>query len=257
MKKGIEVRNLSASYGAGKKRIPVLEGISFTVGLGKVAMVIGPSGAGKSTLLNSVAGMHPLDEGSVVLAVDHPRGAIQHTADRSLKPQERRRVGIAYQKPNLWSHLNVIDNLVHPQVWLLKRSRKSARDRAEGLLHGMGLLEHASDPVTDLSGGQAQRVGIIRSLALEPDVLLLDEVTASQDPQNAQVVFELIRAYVDRSGCTVITISHDMGFVEQMADQVLFLTNGALRDGGTPEAVFSNVTDPEITDFIKGDLASG
>lgn len=256
MKKGIEVRNLSASYGSGKKRTPVMENISFTVELGKVAMVIGPSGAGKSTLLNSVAGMHPLDEGSVVLAVDHPRGAIQHTADRALKPKERRRVGIAYQKPNLWSHLNVINNLIHPQVWLLKRSRKAAHDRAEELLTGMGLLEHANAPVSDLSGGQAQRVGIIRSLALEPDVLLLDEVTASQDPQNAKVVFELIRDYVQRSGCTVITISHDMGFVEQMADQVLFLNNGKLRDGGPPKAVFSDTDDSEIGDFIRGDITT-
>lgn len=252
MRTGIEVRDVVASYGDEETK-PVLNGITFTVPLGGIAMVIGPSGAGKSTLLNVVAGMHPMDHGSVVLAADHRNGGLQHTPERTLKPRERRRVGIAYQKPNLWSHLCVVDNLVHPQVWLFKRRRREARERAMALLESMGVAEYAQAPVTDLSGGQAQRVGIVRSLALEPDVLLLDEVTASQDPQNAQRVFELIRGYVERTQCTVMTISHDMGFVQQIADQVLFLNDGVLRVGGTAREVFAQETDSEIARFVQGE----
>jgi len=256
MATGIEVRGVTASYGDGRRRVVALEGATFSVGLGEIAMVIGPSGAGKSTLLNAVSGMHPLDAGSVVLAADHSRGPIQHTPDRPLQPRERRRVGIAYQKPNLWSHLNVRQNLIHPQRWLLKRSRHEARQRADELLAAVGVAEHARAPVADLSGGQAQRVGIVRSLALDPDVLLLDEVTASQDPQNAQAVFELITSYVQRTGCTVMTISHDMGFVERMADRVLFLTEGQIRDGGSPSDVFAGGTDEQIAGFIQGELGT-
>ena len=256
MKTGIEVRDLAASYGEGRKQVSVFTDLTFKIGLGEIAMVIGPSGAGKSTLLNAVAGMHPLDSGSVVLAVDHPNGGIQHTPDQGLKPRDRRRVGIAYQKPNLWSHLNVRENLLHPQRWLLGRPRREARDRADALLEAMGVAEYANAPVTDLSGGQAQRVGILRSLALEPDVLLLDEVTASQDPQNAQLVFELLQDYVQRTQCTVLTISHDMGFVERIADQVLFLADGRLRNGGPPKSVFRGETDPEIAAFVQGENAA-
>jgi len=254
---GIEVRNVTASYGSGRKLWVALADVSFSVGLGNIAMVIGPSGAGKTTLLNAVAGMHPLDRGSVVLAADHPRGGLQHTAEQGLKPRERRRVGIAYQKPNLWSHLNVQQNLMHPQRWLLKRSRRDAKARTDALLEAVGVAEYARAPVADLSGGQAQRVGIIRSLALDPDVLLLDEVTASQDPQNAQAVFELLTDYVRRTYCTVMTISHDMGFVERTADQVLYLSDGWLRDGGSPASVFAGSSDPDIAAFVQGEMAAG
>ena len=252
MATGIEVRGVTASYGDSKQRVLALSEVSFAVPLGTIAMIIGPSGAGKSTLLNAVAGMHPLDAGSVVLAADHPRGGLQHTPDRPLRPRERRRVGIAYQKPNLWSHLSVRKNLVHPQRWLLKRSRAEARRRADELLEAMGVLEYSASPVTDLSGGQAQRVGIARSLALDPDVLLLDEVTSSQDPHNANAVFHLVTDYAQRTQCTVMTISHDMGFVRHIADRVLFLADGNLRDGGSPSEVFAGESDDEITAFVRG-----
>jgi ABC-type polar amino acid transport system ATPase subunit len=256
MKVGIEVNGLAASYGDGEKRTRVIEEVSFKVRLGQIAMVVGPSGAGKSTLLNAVACMHPLDSGSVLLAADHPKGGIQHTAGQPLGPHQRRRVGIAYQKPNLWSHLNVRQNLIHPQRWLLRRDRRTANARADELLDAMGLKELGSSTVTELSGGQAQRVGILRSLALDPDVLLLDEVTASQDPRNAQVIFDLLTEYTQSTQCTVLTISHDMGFVERIADQVLFLADGQLRDGGSPERVFGEQADEQIKAFIDGEFAA-
>ncbi len=225
---GIEILGLTARYSRDARTPPVLNDLSLRLGLGTVGVVVGPSGAGKTTLMNCVAGLHDYEAGSITLAADHRHGAIQHTPDRPLTAVERRRMGIAFQQSHLWSNLSVRDNLVHPQVWLKKVPRKQAQARADQLLASLELEAQAHARVTDLSGGQRQRVAILRALALSPDVLLLDEITASQDPQNVQRIFDLVRSYVAETGCTALTISHDMEFVRRIADTVLMLEGGGI-----------------------------
>lgn len=251
MKYGLEVSSLSACYTNGKTATCILENLSMRVPAGQIGIIVGPSGAGKTTLLNCVAGLHAYHEGSVVLAIDSRRGAIQHTSKQTLSPLERRRIGIAFQHSHLWSHFTVRENLMHPQIWLGGISRKDARTWADYLLRKLQLEEMGDISISALSGGQKQRVAIARGLALKPDILLLDEITANQDPENVLRIFSLIRLYVADTGCTVLTVSHDMEFVRRMADKVLFLKGGKIAAEGHADEIFNDPKSSELESFIN------
>lgn len=247
MEVGVQVTDLWAGYSSRRRRLSVLEGLGLQAARGEVSVVLGSSGAGKSTLINCIAGLHKVQKGTVAFWVDGGKRKLEHSAKRRLSPTERRRIGIAFQQAHLWSHLSVRENLVHPQVWLKKLARESALARANNLLESLGLIEHADAPVTDLSGGQRQRVAVLRALALEPDVLLLDEITASQDPANVESIFKLVKAYVEQTGCTVLTISHDINFVRRIADHVYLLEKGKVIAEGTIGQLFSS---KQLRDFV-------
>ncbi len=256
MKTGIEILGISAAYEDPKARprggaTQIFSGLSMRVGRGQVAVVVGPSGAGKSTLLNCVAGLHPVQAGTVVLASDSARGAIQHGSGAPPSAEDRRRIGVAFQQSNLWSHLSVRDNLVHPQMKLVRRTRAQATQRADELLADLALAEHATKPATALSGGQRQRVAIARALCLEPDVVLFDEITANQDPENTQRVLGLIRRFVAGTGATALTVSHDMAFVRRIADVVLFLAGGVVRWQAPPDEFFNRPQDEDVVRFLQ------
>lgn len=251
MKYGLEVSSLSASYLNGKEVVYVLENLSMRVAAGQIAVIVGSSGAGKTTLLNCIAGLHAYHKGSVILAVDSKQGAIQHTSMQSLSPLDRRRLGIAFQNSHLWSHFTVRENLTHPQIWLGRISRKDARTWADYLLRELQLEGLGDTRVSALSGGQKQRVAIARGFALKPGILLLDEITANQDPENVLRIFSLTRMYVADTGCTVLTVSHDMEFVRRIADKVLFLKGGKIVEEGGADEIFNGPKSSELESFIN------
>lgn len=255
---GIDITGITASYDDPKRRKagahaarPIFSNLKLRVPHSQVAVVVGPSGAGKTTLLNCVAGLQRIDHGYVALALGSKRGSMEHGHDKFLTAFDRRRIGVAFQQSNLWSHFCVLDNLVHPQMKLAGRSKADAMQWAEQLLDDLLLHEHALKPVTALSGGQRQRVAIARALSLHPDIVLFDEITANQDPENVQRVYDLIRNYVSTTGATALTVSHDMGFVRKIADTVAFLSDGVIRVQATPEQFFNHCDDEIVQRFLK------
>lgn len=249
---GLRVHNLKASYGTKKKSaVPVLNGAAFEAMRGTITVVVGSSGAGKSTLINCVAGLQPIENGEIGFAVDGGVRQIICDRKRSLSTVERRFIGVCFQQSHLWSHMTVRENLVHPQVWLKKTPRNIAEDRANALLASLRLDAQANSQVTQLSGGQRQRVAILRALAVEPEVLLLDEITASQDPANVQSIFGIVKAYVKETGCTVLTISHDMQFVRKIADVVHLIQGGEIVETCTNKELAMGSVGERMADFTK------
>lgn len=249
---GLRIHNLKASYGTRKKKaVPVLKGASFEAMRGTITVVVGSSGAGKSTLISCVAGLQPIEDGEISFAVDGGARKIVCDRRRSLSTSERRFVGVCFQQSHLWSHMTVRENLVHPQVWLKKTPREVAENKANALLASLRLDAQANSQVTQLSGGQRQRVAILRALAVEPEVLLLDEITASQDPANVQSIFGIVKAYVKESGCTVLTISHDMQFVRKIADVVHLIQGGEIVETCTHRELAIGNVGNHMAEFTK------
>ncbi len=248
---GLRVRGLTASYGKRPHVQTVLNGVTFDAISGGMTVVIGSSGAGKSTLINCVAGLQPIDSGEVQFIVDKSQVLITRNKERDLSPKERRSIGVCFQQSHLWSHMSVLDNLVHPQVWLKGVRKPDAIERSMELLRSLRLEAQAHSQVRQLSGGQMQRVAILRSLALEPEVLLLDEITASQDPANVQAIFGLVKSYVARTGCTVLTISHDMQFVKKIADVVHLIEDGQIVDSCISADLASGKIGLKLADFTR------
>lgn len=249
---GLRVHNLSASYSSRKKKaVPVLKGASLEAMRGTITVVVGSSGAGKSTLINCVAGLQPIEDGEISFTVDGGARQIVCDRGRGLSTAERRFIGVCFQQSHLWSHMTVRENLVHPQVWLKKTPRNVAENKANALLAALRLDAQAGSQVTQLSGGQRQRVAILRALAVDPEVLLLDEITASQDPANVQSIFGIVKAYVKESGCTVLTISHDMQFVRKIADVVHLIQGGEVVETCTHKELAIGTVGTRMADFTK------
>jgi polar amino acid transport system ATP-binding protein len=227
---GLRVRDLTASYKGRSGVTSVLKGVSFDAMKGGITVIVGGSGAGKTTLVSCIAGLQPIDSGEVQFVVRESQATITCSRKRSLTSHERRSIGTCFQQSHLWSHMSVLDNLVHPQVWLKRTPRDVAVEKSMILLRSLRLEAQAPSQVSQLSGGQKQRVALLRSIAIEPEILLLDEITASQDPVNVQSIFEIVSEYVARTGCTALTISHDMQFVRKIADAVFLLENGTIVD---------------------------
>jgi ABC-type polar amino acid transport system ATPase subunit len=224
----LQVSGLKASFGQGRKQHRVLEGVDLQAARGRISVAVGPSGAGKSTLINCIAGLHRPDAGEIRFSIDNGARLVTCNRSRALKATERRSIALCFQHSHLWSHMSVRENLVHPQVWLTKTPQAAAKARADELLDALSLGAFADSRVTDLSGGQRQRVAILRALSLRPEILLLDEVTASQDPSNVQKIFDLVKTYVSETGCAVLTISHDMHFVKRIADYIYLIEAGKI-----------------------------
>lgn len=248
---GLRVHNLKASYGTRKKSVAVLRGASFEAMRGTITVVVGSSGAGKSTLIHCVAGLQPIEEGEISFTVDGGAKTITCNRRRSLSTAERRFVGVCFQQSHLWSHMSVRENLIHPQMWLKRKPKPVAAARADALLASLRLDAQANSQVSQLSGGQRQRVAILRALSVEPEVLLLDEITASQDPANVQSIFSIVRDYVRETGCTVLTVSHDMQFVRKIADVVHLIQGGEIVESASNKELAMGSVGSQMADFTK------
>jgi polar amino acid transport system ATP-binding protein len=222
----------------------VLRGIDLTVDAHEVVVLIGASGSGKSTLLRCVNGLEPVDAGRILLDGDVEVTALD--ADLDLV---RRRIGIVFQSFNLFPHMSVLDNITIAPRKVLGRSSSDAEATARELLATFGLEDRAGSYPDRLSGGQQQRVAIVRALAMDPEVMLFDEITSALDPQLVGEVLDVVRGLSDQ-GMTILMATHEMAFAQEVADRVCFLDGGVVLEQGSPAQVFGDPRSSRTRDFL-------
>ena len=236
----LRIRNLEKRFG----ETVVLRDVSLELARHEVACLIGASGSGKSTLLRCVNLLEPFDGGAIeFLGYD--------LADPRVSPDLlRRRVGLVFQSFNLFPHLTVLDNVMLGPRYALGLDAAPARERALELLGRIGLAERADDYPDRLSGGQQQRIAIVRSLAMEPEVLLLDEVTSALDPTLVGEVLTLLRDLA-HAGTTMLIATHEMGFAREVAQKIILLDQGVVVEQGPPEQLFDAPREEFTREFLR------
>jgi polar amino acid transport system ATP-binding protein len=222
----------------------VLRGIDVTVRPHEVVVLIGASGSGKSTLLRCVNGLEVVDAGTIMLD-----GDLDVTAFDTDLDIVRRRVGIVFQSFNLFPHMSVLDNVTLAPRKVLRRHRAECEEQARTLLTRFGLGDKADDYPDRLSGGQQQRVAIVRALAMEPELMLFDEVTSALDPLLVGEVLDAIRD-LKAGGLTILMATHEMGFARDVADRVCFLDAGVVLEEGPPEQVLEDPREDRTRQFL-------
>jgi polar amino acid transport system ATP-binding protein len=236
----IRIRDVHLAFGA----VAVLNGISLDVMKGEVICVIGPSGAGKSTLLRCINALVPIDRGSILVEG-------QEVHDPKLdKLALRRKVGMVFQQYNLFPHRTALDNIMMAPIHVLKRPRGAVEQEARALMRKVRLEGKESAYPGELSGGQQQRVAIARSLAMQPDVMLFDEVTAALDPETVKEVLVTIRELAEE-GMTCVIVTHEMGFAREIADEIYFTDRGVVVEHAPPRELFANPRDPRTRQFLS------
>ena len=228
----------------------VLKGITVDIAEGSVVTLIGPSGSGKSTLLRCINLLEPIDDGTI-----HLDGVDISVPGFDANPV-RRRVGMVFQNFNLFPHMSVIDNITLSPIRTLGVDKALARAKAHDLLERFGLADKAKSYPDQLSGGQQQRVAIVRALAIEPEVLLLDEITSSLDPELVGEVLDVVRE-LKASGMTLVLATHEMGFARDSSDVVCVLDEGLIIEQGPPSEVFSRPTSERAQQFLERVIRSG
>ncbi|HEX2153385.1 MAG TPA: amino acid ABC transporter ATP-binding protein [Acidimicrobiia bacterium] len=222
----------------------VLDGLNLTVGAHEVVCLVGASGSGKSTLLKAINLLVPIDAGRILLD-----GRVITSPE--VNPNEvRAKMAIVFQSFNLFPHMNVIDNITLAPRKVLGVSARRATERGEQLLARFGLADKRDDYPERLSGGQQQRVAIVRALAMEPELLLLDEVTSALDPVLVGEVLSLLRELKD-AGMTMVIATHEMAFARETADRVAFLHAGRVWEESEPQLLFSKPERLETQDFLR------
>ena len=242
----VRIEALHKSFGA----LEVLRGIDLSVARHEVVCLIGASGSGKSTLLRCVNLLEPIDAGRIFI-----EGA-EITAPKVDVDRLRRGIGIVFQAFNLFPHMSVLDNITLAPRRVLRRSRADAEREAMALLERFGLAEKARDFPDRLSGGQQQRVAIVRALAMEPQLLLLDEVTSALDPELVAEVLNVIRELA-AGGMTMIIATHEMGFARDIAHRVCFLDGGRIIEEGVPAAMFREPREARTRQFLQRIIEAG
>jgi polar amino acid transport system ATP-binding protein len=230
--------------------VPVLRGIDLVLAEHEIVAVIGASGSGKSTLLRCLNLLEPIDAGRIVV-----EGA-EITSPGVDVDKLRRRIGIVFQAYNLFPHMTVLDNVTLAPRKVLRTSPAEAEAAATRLLERFGLADKRLDYPDRLSGGQQQRVAIVRALAMQPSLLLLDEVTSALDPELVAEVLNVIRELAS-SGMTMIIATHEMGFARDIADRVLFLDEGQVLEEGPPEQIFTSPREARTREFLQRIIEAG
>ncbi len=228
----------------------VLRGIDLTVAEHEVICLIGASGSGKSTLLRCINLIEPIDAGRITVAGQ------EITAPKVDVNRIRRRIGIVFQAFNLFPHMSVLDNVTLGPRKALKTKPAEAEERGRALLRRFGLEEKALEFPDRLSGGQQQRVAIVRALAMEPDLLLLDEVTSALDPELVAEVLNVIRELA-AGGMTMLIATHEMGFARDIASRVCFLDAGRILEEGPPDRIFSAPREERTQQFLRRIVEAG
>jgi polar amino acid transport system ATP-binding protein len=232
-------------------RLEVLKGIDFDVAKGEVICILGPSGSGKSTLLRCVNLLEPPEEGEIfVEGQDICKGPGSGTGEESWELDfVRRRVGIVFQQFNLFPHKSVLQNVTLAQERVLGRSKQEARAKATELLERVGLGDKLGEYPERLSGGQQQRVAIARALAMDPQVMLFDEVTSALDPELVKEVLDVMRELAEE-GMTMLVVTHEIGFARDVADRVIFMDGGVIVEQGRPADVLDNPREERTRQFL-------
>ncbi len=236
----LEIIDLRKSFGD----TLVLHDVNLTVPEHTATVLIGASGSGKSTLLRCINLLEPIDDGLILLDE-------QEISDPAINVDViRRKLGIVFQSFNLFPHMTIRENITLAPIKVQGKSRDEANELADGLLKRFDLMEKADEYPDRLSGGQQQRAAIIRSIAVNPRLLLLDEVTSALDPVLVNEVLSIVRD-LKSDGMTMVLATHEMGFATQVADQVCFLESGLILERGTPEQVLKSPSHEKTREFLK------
>ena len=283
----IEVKNLYKNF----KNLQVLKGIDLDIHKGEVISIIGSSGSGKSTLLRSINLLEIPQNGTITFKGDlvfdietnyleiadliqqnkeNPSKELEHKLKKEMKKEEkitlkksfalektineyRANVGMVFQHFNIFKNLNVIDNITLAPVLLGKISQEEAEKQALNLLKRVNLEEKAYLSTKGLSGGQLQRLAIVRALAMNPAVMLFDEPTSALDPEMVKEVLKVIKELAD-TGMTMVIVTHEMGFAREVSDRVIFMDDGKIQEEGTPDAIFNHPKNQRLQEFLQAVL---
>jgi len=254
----IEVAGLHKRFGA----VEVLRNVSLAVSPGEVVVVIGPSGSGKTTLLRCINLLEEYERGAITIDGEPIGYRIDGVTGRRLRMSERdisaarARIGMVFQNYNLFPHMNVLQNIVAAPVRVKGLARRQAEARASELLVMVGLADKAAEYPIRLSGGQQQRVAIARALAMDPKIMLFDEVTSALDPELVGEVLAAVQQLA-RDGMTMVVVTHEMSFARDIADRVCFLDAGVILEEGSPEQIFSAPRETRTQQFLARIVAAG
>ena len=238
----IKVEGLEKVF-TGKTTVRALDGVSAEIHRGEVVVVIGPSGSGKSTFLRCLNLLEMPTAGSVVFeGTDITDPAV----DINL---HRQKMGMVFQHFNLFPHMTILDNMTLAPMKLLHKTKQEAEAQALALLERVGLGDRAKAYPSQLSGGQKQRVAIVRSLCMDPEVMLFDEPTSALDPEMVGEVLDVMKELA-KEGMTMVVVTHEMGFAREVGDRVLFMADGKLLEEGSPEQIFNHPQNPRLQDFL-------
>jgi polar amino acid transport system ATP-binding protein len=242
----LEIEEVHKSYGEHE----VLKGVTLNVERHEVVCLIGASGSGKSTLLRCVNALEEIQGGEIRIDGDTVTGA---GVDLNAL---RRQVGIVFQSYNLFPHMSVLENIMLAPVQVVGMKKKDAKERAMRLLESVGMQDKAKSYPDMLSGGQQQRVAIVRALAMQPRVMLLDEITAALDPELVGDVLEIVRELA-HGGLTMLLATHEMGFAKEVASQVCFLDAGSILERGSAQQIFEDPKEERTQQFLSRVVKSG
>ncbi len=240
----IEVKNLVKRFDDG---FVVLNGISEKIEKGEKIVIIGPSGSGKSTFLRCLNLLESATSGEILF---EGKNILDKKTDIN---GIRQKMGMVFQHFNLFPHLTVLQNITLAPVMLKKMTKDEADKKARELLDRIGLLDKADAYPSSLSGGQKQRIAIVRSLAMNPDVILFDEPTSALDPEMVGEVLSLMKELASE-GMTMICVTHEMGFAREVATRVLFMDGGKIAEQGTPDEIFENPKSERLQQFLNAIL---
>lgn len=235
-----EIKDLCKSFGDNL----VLDHISTEIRKGEVLVIIGPSGSGKSTFLRSLNLLEEPTGGSITfegLNITDPKCNIN---------KYRQKIGMVFQHFNLFPHKTILENMTLAPMKLLKKSKEEAESQAMELLRRVGLEEKANAYPSQLSGGQKQRIAIVRSLCMNPDVILFDEPTSALDPEMVGEVLNVMRDLA-KQGMTMAVVTHEMGFAKEVGTRVMFIDEGQIKEENTPEEFFGNPKNPRLQEFLS------
>ena len=236
----IRVENLQKAFGD----FHALNGITEEIHKGEVVVIIGPSGSGKSTFLRSLNLLEVPTGGHIYFE------GVDITDAKVDIDKHRQKMGMVFQHFNLFPHKTILENITLAPIKLLKKDKAEAEKEARELLKRVGLEEKADSYPSQLSGGQKQRIAIVRSLAMNPDVMLFDEPTSALDPEMVGEVLELMKQLA-QEGMTMVVVTHEMGFAREVADRVMFVDEGRVKEQGTPEEFFANPKDERLKEFLS------
>ena len=236
----VSVKEVYKSFG----ELEVLKGVTFDVMKGEVICIIGPSGSGKSTLIRCINALNDIQSGSITV-----EGQEVHAPNLD-KLELRKKVGMVFQQYNLFPHKTALENIMMAPIKVLKEPKEQVAERARALLAKVRLEGKEDSYPGELSGGQQQRVAIARSLAMRPDVMLFDEVTAALDPETVKEVLVTIKDLA-QEGMTCMLVTHEMGFAREVADHIYFTDRGVIVEHGPPATFFDQARDPRTREFLS------